>query len=44
MKKSLIVYVVAVFALLYTPSTSFGVPAAKKHLGIATYSVKGSRI
>lgn len=41
MKKSLGLCVVAVLALLFTSSASFGAVNAKKHIGIATYSVKG---
>jgi sugar phosphate isomerase/epimerase len=40
MKKSMCIYAVAVLALFFTSSTSFGA-SAKKQLGIATYSVKG---
>jgi sugar phosphate isomerase/epimerase len=41
MKKSLVLCVVAVLSLFFTTSASFGALIAKKHIGIATYSVKG---
>jgi len=41
MKKSLVLCVVAVLSLFFTSSVSFGASNPKKHIGIATYSVKG---
>lgn len=41
MKKTLSFCFIAVFTLFYTSSTSFGASSTKKHIGIATYSVKG---
>ena len=41
MKKTLSFCFIAILALFYTSSTSFGASSPKKHIGIATYSVKG---
>ena len=41
MKNFLCLCVVVVMALFITSSTLYGTPDSKKHLGIATYSVKG---
>jgi sugar phosphate isomerase/epimerase len=41
MKKLLCFYVVAIMAIFVTTSAVYGAPGQKKHLGIATYSVKG---
>ena len=41
MKKTLSFCFIAVLTLFYTSSTSFGASSLKKHIGIATYSVKG---
>ncbi len=41
MKNLLELFVIAFFALLFTTTSLSGVPDSKKHLGIATYSVKG---
>lgn len=41
MKKSICLYVLAVVALFFATSNLFGISNPKKHLGIATYSVKG---
>ena len=41
MKSLLGLFVIAFFALLITTASLLGAPDSKKHLGIATYSVKG---
>ena len=41
MKNLLGLFVIAFFALLVTNTSLSGAPGSKKHLGIATYSVKG---
>lgn len=41
MKKTLSFCFIAILTLFYTSSTSFGASSPKKHIGIATYSVKG---
>ena len=41
MKKTLSICFIAVLSLFYITSTSFAASSPKKHIGIATYSVKG---